>query len=178
MKGICAVIDIDRFKKGQTVTGRASLKEGKTTPPRAFAEGDLIDIMDDIGRYAQIGREDMEILRQKNKSGSGKAGIGTARTRGEIIDKLFKTEYLVKTKTKGKVVIAPTEKAIRLYDKLSETRTGRILISPEMTANWEKGLAGIEEGTVSFDEFIEKMVQLINAMVTEMLGDSSGKKPA
>ncbi len=172
------MIDVERFKKGQMVTGRASLKEGKTTPPRAFVEGDLIEIMDDIGRYAQIGRDEMDVLRQKNKSGSGKAGIGTARTRGEIIEKLFKTEYLVKTKTKGKVVIAPTEKAIRLYDKLSETRTGRILISPEMTANWEKGLSGIEDGSVSFDEFIEKMVQLINAMVSEMRVDPSGKKAA
>ena len=76
-------IDVSSFSPGQAVRGSASLKEGMAVPPKPFVEGDLVAIMDDIGRFAQIGKEDMAVLRGRNDS--GKAGIGTARTRGEII---------------------------------------------------------------------------------------------
>ena len=154
---MAASIDISKYQVGQITTGTPSLREGKTKPPRPFVEGDLVDIMDDIGRYAEIGREDMAVLRQKNASGSGKAGIGTARTRGEIIKKTFESDYLEKYKQGKKVYIRPTAKAIAMYDLLLPLPTGAVLVSPELTAKWEIGLEKIESGAVTPAQFMAKI---------------------
>jgi DNA topoisomerase-3 len=161
---------ISKYSVGQKITGKASLREGKTTPPRLFIEADLVDIMDDIGRYASIDKADMAILREKNKAGSGKAGIGTARTRGEIIKKLFESGFLVKSAKSGKkaVTISPTDKGIDLYNKLLSCGVAKTLVSPEMTARWEEGLDKIEKGEIDINQFMSKMIPFVNQMVTDM----------
>jgi DNA topoisomerase-3 len=164
------MLDVSKYRVGEKIGGFSVLKESKTSPPRQFVEGDLVDIMDDIGKYAQIGRETMQVLRQKNKSGSGKAGIGTARTRGEIINKLFATEFLEKDK-KGK--LTPTEKGILLYTKLGQCGVAKTLISPEMTAQWEIGLEKIEQGKITLDQFMAQLLPFIEAMVTDMMASPS-----
>lgn len=177
------MLDVSEFRPGQAIRGRATVKDGMTTPPRAFVEGDLVLIMDDIGRYAEIGREDMAILRAKNNSGSGKAGIGTARTRGEIIKKLFESGFLEKAggKKRGGGVINPTEKGIALYSKLNDCGIAKVLISPEMTARWEEGLEKIEDGSVTVEQFTSKLEQFVGQMVADMTSNPTnpmyGKRP-
>lgn len=51
-----STLDISAYTVGASVSGRATVREGKTKAPRPFVEGDLISIMDDIARYAEIGR--------------------------------------------------------------------------------------------------------------------------
>lgn len=164
------MLDVSAYKVGQTIRGKASVRDGMTTPPRPFVEGDLVDIMDDIGRYAEIGKDDMAVLRNRNQSGSGKAGIGTARTRGEIIKKLFEAGFLEKAKgkKKGGGVISPTDKGISLYSKLSRCGIAQTLISPEMTAAWERGLEKIEAGEITVEQFMTKLEQFVERMVVDM----------
>jgi hypothetical protein len=163
-------LDISKFEVGSAVRGRAYVREGKTVPPRYFVEGDLILIMDDIGRYANIGKEDAAILREKNSTGSGKAGIGTARTRGEVIKKLFDDGFLYKEKAKGKKspIVMPSEKSIALYEKLSQCGTAKVLISPEMTAKWETGLTMIERGEITPAQFMDQLYKFIMQLTTDM----------
>lgn len=165
------MLDVSAYQVGQKVSGKALVKDGMTTPPRPFVEGDLVDIMDDIGRYAEIGKEDMAILRERNKTGSGKAGIGTARTRGEIIKKLFESDFLVKAKggkKKSGGVINPTDKGILLYNQLSACGIAQVLVSPEMTAKWEQGLEKIESGEITVEQFMSKLEQFVEQMVKDM----------
>lgn len=166
-------IDLSAFSVGQQVTGHANLKTGHTSPPSLFMEGDLIDVMDDIGRYANIGKEDMHTLKQANKTGSDKpgAGIGTARTRGEIVKKLFEKGYFSKITKNKKNYVAPTEKAIRLYQSLIAYPTGSVLVSPELTAKWEIGLEKIEKGDITLSQFMSKLVPMINEIVKEVMAN-------
>lgn len=171
----CHMLDIRKFEVGSKVTGRAFVRESKTVAPRPFVEGDLILIMDDIGRYANIGKEDADILREKNKAGSGKAGIGTARTRGEIIKKLFADGFFEKQSVKGKKspIVVPTQKSMDLFEKLSACGTARVLVSPEMTAKWEDGLAKIESGEITSDQFMTQLYRFIAQMTADMIATPS-----
>lgn len=177
------MLDIQKFEVGSKITGRAFVRESKTVAPRPFVEGDLILIMDDIGRYANIGKEDADILREKNKAGSGKAGIGTARTRGEIIKKLFADGFFEKQSVKGKKspIVVPTQKSLDLFEKLSACGSARVLVSPEMTAKWEEGLAKIESGEITPDQFMTQLYRFIAQMTTDMTATPSNPgfgKPA
>lgn len=166
------MLDVSAYRAGQCIRGKASVKEGMTTPPRPFVEGDLVDIMDDIGRYAEIGKADMAILRKRNEAGSGKAGIGTARTRGEIIKKLFESNFLEKAKggkKKSGGAINPTVKGVMLYNKLSSCGVAGVLTSPEMTSRWEQGLEKIETGEITVEQFMSKLGQFVEQMVKDML---------
>lgn len=167
------MLDISAYQKGSVITGKASLREGKTKPPSQFIEADLIDIMDDIGRYAHIGTNDLAILREKNSAGTGKAGIGTARTRGEIIKKLFDGGFFLKEKIKGKKIpiVIPSEKAMYLYQKLGECGVAKALNSPEMTAKWEAGLNKIELGEITIEQFMSKMEAFIAQMTADVLAN-------
>ena len=164
------MLDVAQYEVGGTVNGRAFVREGKTAAPRPFVEGDLILIMDDIGRYANIGKEDAAILRDKNSAGSGKAGIGTARTRGEVIKKLFDDAFLVKQAGKSKKVpiVVPTQKSIDLFDKLSQCGSAKVLISPEMTAKWEMGLAKIERGEITVEQFMYALYKFVAQLTKDM----------
>jgi DNA topoisomerase-3 len=168
-------LDPSQYKIGQTVHGTATLSIGKTRPPRAFEEGDLIDIMDDIGRYAQIGKDDMAILKERNAAGSGKAGIGTARTRGETIKKCFSAGFLERYKEKKKTYIRPTEKAMVTYDLLIDKPASRVLVTPEMTAKWEAGLKKIENGTLTKEKFLSMITDMVIAITNEIMANPTNQ---
>ncbi len=164
-------IDLKYFQVGMKITAKAGLREGKTKPPSLFMEGDLVSVMDDIGKYANIGKDDMQTLKQANKSGTGKAGIGTARTRGDIIKNLFDKKYFDRIKKNNKEYVIPTEKALRLYDLLSKYHTGSVLVSPELTAKWESGLEKIESGAITIQQFMSKLVPMIEEVVREIMAN-------
>lgn len=168
-----AVLDPSLFKVGQEIVGVASLTEKMTLPPRNFEEGDLVDIMDNIGRYADIGRDDLAVLKTRNAAGSGNAGIGTSRTRGEIIKKTFESGFIEKFEKKEqrskKKYIRPTAKAVMMYDFLIDKRVSKVLVSPEMTAKWEIGLKKVEMGEITEEQFMSKIVEMVSAMTSELL---------
>lgn len=163
------MLDISRYRSGQVVRARASLKVEKTAPPGRLTEGELVRIMEDVNRFVEVGQADRSAP-QAQAAEDGKAGIGTARTRSEIIRKLFEYGFLerVEDRQRGVYLLRPTQKALDLHAKIKQHEATRVLISPEMTAQWEAKLAGIEAGEVLPEAFLSDIAKFVERMVLEI----------
>ena len=121
-----------------------TIKEGETSPPKRYNSGSIILAMENAGQFI----EDEELRAQIKGS-----GIGTSATRAEILKKLFNIEYLKLNKKTQ--IITPT-----LYGEIVyEVVNGSIkqLLDPALTASWEKGLTGVAQGTVTTQEYLDKL---------------------
>ena len=49
----------------------------------------------------------------------------------------------------------------------------RSLLNPELTASWEKGLTYVAEGTITSDEYMEKLEGFIKRRTDAVLGSNS-----
>ncbi len=134
-----------QVKKGDAVLkGALAIKEGETSPPKRYNSGSIILAMENAGQFI----EDEELRAQIKGS-----GIGTSATRAEILKKLFNIDYLKLNKKTQ--IITPT-----LYGEVVyEVVNGSIkqLLDPALTASWEKGLTGVAQGTVTTEEYLEKL---------------------
>ena len=134
-----------QVKKGESVIkDKLSIKEGETSPPKRYNSGSIILAMENAGQFI----EDEELRAQIKGS-----GIGTSATRAEILKKLFNIDYLKLNKKTQ--IITPT-----LYGEVVyEVVNGSIkqLLDPALTASWEKGLTGVAQGTVTTEEYLEKL---------------------
>ena len=140
---------IKTLKKGSKVTfSNLKIKEGETSPPKRYNSGSLILAMENAGQLI----EDEE-LRETIKS----QGIGTSATRAEILKKLVKKEYL--NLNKKTQILTPTLEGEMIYDIVNYSLSS--LLNPELTASWEKGLSGVESGTVTSDEYMMKLEEFI-----------------
>ena len=132
-------------KKGTSIHKDAlTIKEGETSPPKRYNSGSIILAMENAGQFI----EDEELRAQIKGS-----GIGTSATRAEILKKLFNIEYLKLNKKTQ--IITPT-----LYGEIVyEVVNGSIkqLLDPALTASWEKGLTGVAQGTVTTQEYLDKL---------------------
>lgn len=165
------MIDVNDYVLGQRITAHASIKTKCTHAPLPFIEGDLVSIMEDVGRYTEIGHVANDILIARNKSGSGKASIGTARTRGEVIEKLLMDGFFLKSRVKKGIspIISPAQKSIDLYHAVLQCGEAKILLSPELTAQWEADLTKIEQGLISSDEFMAKIRTFVALMTDDII---------
>ena len=142
---------IDSVKKGVEVSfATLGIKEGETSPPKRYTSGSIILAMENAGNLI----EDEE-LREQIKGN----GIGTSATRAEIISKLERDRYIQLNKKTQ--VITPTLLGEMIYDVVFFSI--RNLLSPKLTASWEKGLDYVTQGSVTSDEYMEKL----EAYVTE-----------
>lgn len=134
-----------QVKKGASVSKDSlTIKEGETSPPKRYNSGSIILAMENAGQFI----EDEELRAQIKGS-----GIGTSATRAEILKKLFHIDYLKLNKKTQ--IITPT-----LYGEVVyEVVNGSIkqLLDPALTASWEKGLTGVAQGTVTTQEYLEKL---------------------
>jgi DNA topoisomerase-3 len=81
------------------------------------------------------------------------SGIGTSATRAEILKKLVNIRYLaLNAKTQ---VITPTLLGEMCYEAVELSM--KQLLNPELTASWEKGLTYVSEGTITSDEYMQKL---------------------
>lgn len=128
------------------------VKDGQTSPPKRYTTGSLILAMENAGNLI----EDEE-LRAQIKG----CGIGTSATRAETIKKLDHNGYIT-INAKTQAVSAHADGEI-LYDIVKENLPK--LLSPKMTASWEKGLAQIESGEITR----EKYQTTLNRYVTECI---------
>ena len=85
------------------------------------------------------------------------SGIGTSATRAEILKKLFNIKYLALAKKTQ--VITPTLLGEIVFDVCQASM--RQLLNPELTASWEKGLTYVAEGTITPDEYMEKLERFV-----------------
>ncbi len=136
---------LSNLKKGQLLTVNSiEVKEGETTPPKRYSSGTLILAMENAGQLI----EDEELRSQIKGS-----GIGTSATRDSIITKLVTNKYIALNKKTQ--IVTPTFLGEIIYDVVYYSINN--LLRAEMTASWEKGLTGVAEGTISKEEYTQKM---------------------
>lgn len=140
---------LETLKKGMSLPiSRLSVKEGETSPPKRYSSGSMILAMENAGQLI----EDEELRAQIKGS-----GIGTSATRAEILKKLVNIKYLA---LNGKTqVIMPTLLGELIFDVVNVSI--KQLLNPELTASWEKGLAYVASGTITPDEYMEKLERFV-----------------
>ena len=136
---------ISSLKKGDVLHNEGfEIKEGITSPPKRYNSGSLILAMENAGSLI----EDEELRSQIKGS-----GIGTSATRSGILEKLDKNKYL--STNKKTQIVTPTLLGEMIYDVVDSSI--KPLLDPKLTASWEKGLTGVAEGTISEEEYLQKM---------------------
>ena len=138
-----------KLKKNDVLPVQAlSIKEGETAPPKRYNSGSMILAMENAGQLI----EDEELRAQIRG-----AGIGTSATRAEILKKLFNIEYL--SLNKKTQVITPTLQGEMVFDVVNCSI--RQLLNPDLTASWEKGLNYVAEGSITQEEYMQKLEQFV-----------------
>ena len=147
-----------QLKKGMQLSVNGfDIKEGETSPPKRYSSGTLILAMENAGQLI----EDEE-LRAHIKG----SGIGTSATRAEIIKKLVNNKYLdLNKKTQ---IITPTLMGEMIHDVVAFSINS--LLNPELTASWEKGLSYVAEGSITKEEYMEKLEKFIRQRTDAVKG--------
>lgn len=149
---------LKKLKKGDKLNiDKFEIKEGETSPPKRYNSGSIILAMENAGQLI----EDEE-LRAQIKS----CGIGTSATRAEILKKLNTNGYIA-TNNKTQI-ITPTQLGEIIYDVVDNSITH--LLNPELTASWEKGLNYVAEGTITPDEYMEKLEGFVKRRTVAVMG--------
>ena len=152
---------IEGLKKGdKLVIDSFEIKEGKTSPPKRYNSGTMMLAMENAGNLI----EDEE-LRQQIK----KTGIGTSATRGQIIKKLVDIGYL--NENKKTLILTPSKLGEMIFEVVDMSVPS--LLNPEMTANWEKGLEGIINGSVDAGEYRDRLEEYIRTETERMIKSDS-----
>ena len=135
---------LPELSEGQSLpVSNASVKEGKTSPPKHFTEDTLLSAMESAGK--EDTPEDAE-----------RKGLGTTATRAGIIEKLISAGF---AERKGKKLI-PTKDGYNLVAILPESLT-----SPQLTAEWETRLTGIAKGSDSPADFMRGIEEMTAGLV-------------
>jgi len=152
---------LQKCKKGDILPVKGfSIKEGETSPPKRYTSGSMILAMENAGQLI----EDEELRAQIKGS-----GIGTSATRAEILKKLQANKYIALNKKTQ--VLTPTHLGEMIFDVVNNSI--RSLLNPELTASWEKGLTYVAEGTITSEEYMEKLEGFIKRRTDAVLGSNS-----
>jgi len=140
------------LKKGSKLPLQGlEIKEGKTSPPKRYNSGSMILAMENAGQLIED-----EDLRAQIKG----SGIGTSATRAEILNKLVKIQYL--NLNKKTQIITPTQQGEMVYEVVYSSI--RSLLNPELTASWEKGLTYVSEGSITEEEYMQKLTGFVSRL--------------
>lgn len=139
------------FVVGEKGPHQPSFLEKETKPPNQFTEATLLRAMETAGK--QVDDEDLRELMKEN-------GIGRPSTRANIIETLFRRQYIVRNKKQ----VLPTPTGIQLIDTIQN----ELVKSAELTGSWEKQLKDIEKGTFTAGAFIKNMKQMVETLVYEV----------
>ena len=134
------------LKEGQTFeTVSASLREGKTSPPKHYTEDTLLSAMETAGA------EDMP-------DDAERKGLGTPATRAATLEKLVSAGFVQRKKKQ----LIPTEKGKNLIAVLPDN-----IKSPILTAEWESMLKQVEHGELSATSFMDQIADMSRTLVKE-----------
>ncbi|MFC6040928.1 DNA topoisomerase 3 [Paenisporosarcina macmurdoensis] len=136
----------------EQVKSKVAIKEGQTTPPKPYTEGQLIAMMKTCGKFVEDATE-TEILKEVE-------GLGTEATRSGIIETIKRHGYIEVNKN----IVAITEKGRVLCEAIE----GNLLASPAMTAKWEAYLKKIGTGTGSSELFLGSIAKFLNHLIQEV----------
>ena len=142
---------LKKLKKGQEIeTKNYEIKDAETSPPSRYNSGSIILAMENAGKLIEE-----EELREQIKG----AGIGTSATRGEIIKKLEKIQYIqINSKTQ---IVTPTVKGEAIYDVVYQAMPD--ILNPKLTASWEKGLDMVAKKEIEPQVFMDKLENYIRS---------------
>ncbi|TRX23296.1 DNA topoisomerase III [Flavobacterium franklandianum] len=143
------------FIVGEKGPHQPSFLEKETKPPNQFTEATLLRAMETAGK--QVDDEDLRELMKEN-------GIGRPSTRANIIETLFRRQYIVRNKKQ----VLPTPTGIQLIDTIQND----LVKSAELTGSWEKQLKDIEKGTFTAGAFIKNMKQMVETLVYEVRSET------
>ena len=147
---------LQKLKKGDILSvDSLNIKEGETSPPKRYNSGSMILAMENAGQLI----EDEELRAQIKGS-----GIGTSATRAEILKKLFTIKYL--SLNKKTQVIMPTLLGEMIFDVVNCSI--RQLLNPELTASWEKGLTYVAEGSITSQEYMDKLEHFVRVRTAQV----------
>lgn len=135
---------LPKLSEGQSFENvKASVREGKTTPPKRFTEDSLLSAMETAG--AEETPDDAE-----------RKGLGTPATRAAILEKLVSVGFV----ERNKKLLIPTEMGINLITVLPDN-----IKSPLLTAEWESKLKQVERGELSAGSFMEDISGMVRELV-------------
>ncbi len=135
--------------------GDLNIREGETSPPSRYNSGSLILAMENAGQLIED-----EDLRAQIKG----SGIGTSATRAEILKKLVNIGYL--NLNKKTQIITPSQLGEMIHDVVNCSI--RSLLNPELTASWEKGLTYVAEGSITGEEYMQKLDDFVTRRVNSV----------
>ena len=134
------------LQEGQTFEAvSASLREGKTSPPKHYTEDTLLSAMETAG--AEDMPEDAE-----------RKGLGTPATRAATLEKLVSAGFVQRKKKQ----LIPTEKGKNLIAVLPDN-----IKSPILTAEWESMLKQVEHDELSATSFMDQIADMSRTLVKE-----------
>ena len=135
---------LPELEENQTFSSvAASIREGKTSPPKHYTEDSLLAAMETAG--AENMPEDAE-----------RKGLGTPATRAATLEKLVAVGFVERKKKQ----LLPTGKGVNLITVLPDN-----IKSPLLTAEWESRLKQVEHGDVSADVFMDGIADMNRELV-------------
>ncbi len=147
------------FKEGERGPHKPSLLEKMTKAPSYYTEASLLRAMETAGK--QVDDDELRELMKAN-------GIGRPSTRANIIETLFRRKYTYRRKKQ----VLPTDTGIQLIGTIKN----QLLVSAELTGQWEKRLKEIEQGAYSPKPFITDMKKMVEDLVTEVRMEKNVKR--
>jgi DNA topoisomerase-3 len=150
---------LPQFTQGDQGEHKPQLTEKWTTAPKHFTEATLLRAMETAGKLVND-----EKLREAMKEN----GIGRPSSRAGIIETLLKRGYVIRN---GKNLIA-TQTGIDLINFIKTP----LLVSPELTGQWEHKLRLIEYQKYQKEKFLQELEVQLRQMVAQVKADDSGIK--
>ena len=143
------ILAISSLKKGMPLPVKDyTIKDGTTSAPKRYNSGSLILAMENAGQLIED-----EDLREQIKG----SGIGTSATRAEIVKKLVSNKYIALNKKTQ--IVTPTLTGEMIVNVVSASIGS--LLNPTLTASWEKGLTYVAEGSVTEEEYMQKLDKFV-----------------
>ncbi len=145
-------MSLPKLSLHERVKTKVMIKEGQTSPPKPYTEGQLIAMMKTCGKFVEDAGE-TEILKEIE-------GLGTEATRSGIIETIKRHGYIEVKKN----IVSITEKGRVLCEAIE----GNLLASPAMTAKWEAYLKKIGTGNGSSELFLGSIAKYLNQLIQDV----------
>ncbi len=142
---------LPEFIKGESGEHEPNIAEKKTTPPKYFTEATLLRAMETAGK--SVDDDELRELMKEN-------GIGRPSTRANIIETLFRRNYIRKERKR----LIATITGIKLIDTIKN----EMLKSAELTGIWEKNLRLIELGQYNVNDFMQELKDMVCDVVSHV----------
>lgn len=142
---------LPEFVKGESGPHEPTLSEKWTQPPKYYTEATLLRAMETAGKLV-----DDDELRDALKEN----GIGRPSTRANIIETLFKRNYIRKERKS----LYATQTGVQLIQTIQYD----LIKSAELTGIWEKKLRQIERKEYDTKTFLDELKQMVNDIVVRV----------